>query len=415
MTKMRLLPIAGLLYTSFLAQPGAAQATFETIYSFGAYPDAQTPQGLIAGPNGGLYGAATTGGLYGYGAVFALQPPASGGGAWTETILYSFAPQNGDGFFPMTNPVVGYQGDIYGMTAPYGPPLSVVYQVRPVPRGVPPPPGGTWTENVIFHSPYYDALGFFDNWVVPGPHGKLYCASAYAVFELTPPGAGSPPGTAWTETVLSDNLYLGFGGVFQGLAAGPYGVLYLTANYAGEGYGAIISLKPPSTSPGSWVATTLYNFTGQADGGVPMEPAVLGPDGAIYGTTSQGGANGLGTVFELAPPAQKGGAWTENTLYSFGPGDSGIASSPPVVVNGKIFGTTAQPYDAPVVGGAVFELQKPASGAGPWAETVLYTFAGQEPYGPLVLRNGALYGSTNPSPHAFITPTGPGIAYKIQP
>lgn len=39
-------------------------------------------------------------GATGCGTVFELTPPATPGGAWTETILYSFTGQNGGGSTP---------------------------------------------------------------------------------------------------------------------------------------------------------------------------------------------------------------------------------------------------------------------------------------------------------------------------
>jgi uncharacterized repeat protein (TIGR03803 family) len=50
-----------------------------------------TPYGnLVIGPGGTLYGTSYYGGTAGYGTVFSLTPPAAAGGAWTETVLYSF-------------------------------------------------------------------------------------------------------------------------------------------------------------------------------------------------------------------------------------------------------------------------------------------------------------------------------------
>jgi len=46
---------------------------------------------------------------------------------------------------------------------------------------------------------------------------------------------------------------------------------------------------------------------------------VFGPNGALYGTTPFGGTWGTGTIFELAPPASPGGAWTETVLYDDSP------------------------------------------------------------------------------------------------
>lgn len=97
------------------------------------YPDEQTPQGLCLRPNGTFYGASANGGLYGYGTVFELQPPSSPGGAWTETVLYSFASQNGDGQEPATSPVMGPNGTIVGTTAAINS-YGAVYQVQPPAR-----------------------------------------------------------------------------------------------------------------------------------------------------------------------------------------------------------------------------------------------------------------------------------------
>ena len=46
--------------------------------------------GLIAGSDGAFYGTTNGGGLYGYGTVFKLTPPAQGETAWTETVLHNF-------------------------------------------------------------------------------------------------------------------------------------------------------------------------------------------------------------------------------------------------------------------------------------------------------------------------------------
>jgi len=51
---------------------------------------------------------------------------------------------------------------------------------------------------------------------------------------------------------------------------------------------------------------------------------VSDPVGNLYGTTAGGGTQscdagytGCGTVFELSPPLQTGGEWTETVLYNF--------------------------------------------------------------------------------------------------
>jgi uncharacterized repeat protein (TIGR03803 family) len=55
--------------------------------------------------------------------------------------------------------------------------------------------------------------------------------------------------------------------------------------------------------------TTIYTFSGGADGGNPGAALVAGPKGSFFGTTEGGGAAGNGTVFRLLPPAGGGGAY----------------------------------------------------------------------------------------------------------
>ena len=102
----------------------------------------------------------------------------------------------------------------------------------------------------------------------------------------------------------------------------------------------------------------LYNFTGLGgDGAYPVSSVVVGKNGALYGTTENGGRStsgsppcgyqefaGCGTVFELTPPATPGGAWTERVLHSFS-GEHGDGAMPAaglaLSATGVLYGTTS--------------------------------------------------------------------------
>jgi hypothetical protein len=166
-----------------------------------------------------------------------------------------------------------------------------------------------------------------------------------------------------------------------------------------------------------WKEKVLYSFQGGTDGWLPQGGVVFDSVGNLYGTTSRSGSegcplSGCGTVFEISPPAQKGGTWTETTLYTF-QGMSGGATDGAVPVGGVIideqgnlYGTTAYGGNGPcklsgsTTGcGIVYELTPPAKRGGQWTYTILYNFQGgddgQFPWGDLVFdKQGNLYGAT---------------------
>jgi uncharacterized repeat protein (TIGR03803 family) len=80
--------------------------------------------------------------------------------------------------------------------------------------------------------------------------------------------------------------------------------------YRGCG-GIVFKLTP--MDKGQWNYTAIHLFYGndglQTNGGL-----IFDSSGNLYGTTTQGGAIGCGTVFELSPGKT---GWTEKILYSF--------------------------------------------------------------------------------------------------
>ena len=83
---------------------------------------------------------------------------------------------------------------------------------------------------------------------------------------------------------------------------GGNGALYGTTYQGGTANdGTVFRLTPPATSGDAWKETVLYHFSGGKDGGEPQAPPLL-LHGMLYGTTSTGGATGHGTVFKLVAP-----------------------------------------------------------------------------------------------------------------
>jgi uncharacterized repeat protein (TIGR03803 family) len=129
---------------------------------------------------------------------------------------------------------------------------------------------------------------------------------------------------------------------------------------------------------GAWAGTetVLHAFSGENDGGNPVDAGRLARNGAIlYGTTSYGGNSGCGTIFELSGS-------TLSTLYAFGCYSDGANPAGSVIrdSSGNLYGTTA--YGGSGGCGTVFEL----SGS---TLTTLYSFAcgadGAFPFGGVIL------------------------------
>jgi hypothetical protein len=160
------------------------------------------------------------------------------------------------------------------------------------------------------------------------------------VFELSPPATSGAP---WIETVISDlpSFRKDGDGPLGGVTRDKKGDLYYTARIGGSGgSGAAFRLRQ---TPSGWVTQELWHPAEGSSGFNPEGPLVLGSGGPIL--TPQGnllvaaGANN-GTVFELAPPAEPGGAWQAKLLWTFSPDAGSLPGSPLLGPHGDLFGLT---------------------------------------------------------------------------
>jgi uncharacterized repeat protein (TIGR03803 family) len=243
---------------------------------------------------------------------------------------------------------------------------------------------------------------------------------------------------AWQETVLyrfagSDGRYPSFGA----LAMDQDGNLYGTTQEGGAfGYGEVYEL---SNSASGWTETTLYSFTGGADGALPYSGVTFDAEGNLYGTADQGGMDGYGTVFELTP---SGKGWTFDLLHSFTGRSDGqnpfgglvFDSSSHLIGTTSILGSQGTVFEMTFVQGkwtfdtiayfkgsatgkmaidaegnlygqlfgggghgvgAVFKLTHSGNS---WDYMILHQFRenqGADPFGDVLMANGILYGGTN--------------------
>lgn len=239
--------------------------------------------------------------------------------------------------------------------------------------------------------------------------GFAWLASMAGLFILL---VTASPAQAQTLQILHNFTEQGDGGhPFAGLTMDRAGNLYGTTNQGGAyGYGVVFRL---SRAGSAWIFTPLYTFRGEADGGHPLGGVVFGPDGALYGTTSEGGIN-FGTVFRLTPSATACRAalcpWTETVLYAFSnSSDGGVPSFENLIFDqaGNLYGTAS-------IGGVdgqgvVFELSPSAGG---WTETVLWDVGNGASYplsGVIFDSAGNLYGTTSQNQY------NAGIVYELSP
>jgi uncharacterized repeat protein (TIGR03803 family) len=191
------------------------------------------------------------------------------------------------------------------------------------------------------------------------------------------------------------------------------GALYGTTYEGGldcklAGCGVVFRLTySPSNSP-PWTFTVLHRFNND-DGAYPSARLIADPQGALYGTTYEGGQYGYGTVFKLMPPTNGKGAWTQTVLYSFcsqSGCDDGSYPAAGLVrdAKGALYGTTYEGGTASACGatgcGTVFKVTPPAKGQTAWTETVLHSFSGGHdgafPTSALIAdEKGALYGTAS--------------------
>jgi uncharacterized repeat protein (TIGR03803 family) len=341
--------------------PGPGKSwTFSDLYDFTGVPDGYSPIGdLIEDAAGNLYGVtfqggSTGGGCGSIGCGIAFEMSPAGGGAYTETIVHSFSGESGDGCTPVRGLFQDGAGNLYGTLAGCGANgLGIVYELSP---GT----GGAWTETILYSfagaskkdgsTPYssllMDARGRLYGTTYTGGTGSCKNGGlpkgCGTVFELRPAQGGG-----WKETVLHSFTGGESDGANpeQGMSMDAKGNLYGVTQFGGPYQGTLYEMTPGGT--GAWTETVIHHFpTGNNDGTYPAGIPALDSDGNLFGTTGGGGKKELGTLWEASPG--KHGSWSEHVLYSFGEGGANDAEDP---YAGVIFGRNGNLYGTTVAGG----------------------------------------------------------------
>ncbi len=400
--------------TLTLAVPAFASGPGEfLLYSFrGGANGCQPLPDMVSDSAGNLYGMAGCG-AFNNGIVYELVRPTPPSETWTEQVLYTFTGgndggNNGDNIFgPLT---WDSAGNLYGTTWAAGSSdMGVVFRLAP-----PATTGGAWTESVIhtFHGgsadgavPWYagvvfDAAGNLFGTTTAGGTGP--CAvGCGVVYELTPPAT---EGAEWTVAVVHSFNHSTGDFPMSTPIFDAQGNLYGTTNVGGvHDGGAAYRLLKPASEGGVWQYKVLYAF-GNNDSINPMGSLTLHGSHRLYGTLTFSQTTGFGGVFELVPPAVAGDPWTENILYSFTDGSDGAYPSGNVLFDqaGNLYGTAQRGGGNGVAScgtggcGTVWELTPSGSA---WSETTVHSFPtsskdAKMPFGGLVrAHNGVLIGA----------------------
>ena len=343
------------------------QWTESVLYNFQGGADGFSPYATpVLDPSGNLYGTTMMGGANNLGIIYQLSPPPVSGGAWTETILHPFG-GGADGAYPSGNLILDVKGNLYGTTQHGGNEsgncglgCGTVFEMTP-----PLSKGGAWNESILYSFIGYassatqgdgafpqaallmDRAGNLYGTTVRGGANPACWGGCGTVFRLHP-ASGS-----WTEIVL--HRFTGGADGSQPLSSLVLsnGILFGTTYLGGTaGGGTVFELTPAS---GAWTLTPIYEFGVVASAGYIAGPGVaFDLHGNLYGITL-GNLQHNSTLFELTPPATSGGTWSEATLYTFSGTAGGAGPNGVLLVRGNtIVGTT-------IVGGSsqngtVYEL-----------------------------------------------------------
>ncbi len=310
-------------------------ATLTTLASFNNTNNGANPYAPpVLFVDGNLYGVTPSGGTNGVGIIYQVTTNAQ------MVTLHTF--NTADGSYPLAQLTPAGDGNIYGTTSSGGTHnAGTIFSITT---------NGLLTTLYSFGA-FTNELGYAldgkDSYagMVQGKDGNFYgmtydggISNVGTVFQYSTNGAFT---TLYSFTGNGSND-AGTYPYTAPLVEGAPGIFYGTTSEGGTNNdGTIFQI----TSNG--VVTTLYEFD-NADGKNPYAGLSWGSDGNLYGTTVYGGTNGYGTAFQITT----NGVLT--TLFQFG-GTDGLYYPEGGVVPGNdntLFGTTY--YDSNY--GSVFQL-----------------------------------------------------------
>jgi uncharacterized repeat protein (TIGR03803 family) len=368
----------GTVYSQTLA------GTFTVLHAFNFATDGGSSMAaLMQATDGNFYGTTQGGGASSGGTIFSIT---SGG---TFAVVHPLNPAT-DGAVSQAPLIQGTDGHLYGTANSSGPSGCGTVFGLTLPS--------TFAVVHAFNGPV-DGCGSGAA-VLEGTDLNLYVPTVSNVPVNV--GAVLQMNLAGSSVTVLHSFTSGADGVvpMSDLIQATDGNFYGTTPAGGtSGVGTIYKVTPGGT------LTILHTFQGgPADGSVPAAALIQATDGNFYGTTQSGGANFCGTIFKMTP------AGTVSLLHSLSAPLDGCGPQATLIqaTDGNFYGTAT---NAGQFGnGTVFKVTP----AGTY--TVLYNFAGggmdgSFPISPLLqAADGDFYGTT-PSGGA----SGAGTIFKMTP
>jgi uncharacterized repeat protein (TIGR03803 family) len=176
--------------TIFKLTPTGSSYAYAILYAFRGGADGDLPSSeLTVDSSGAMYGVTNYGGGgstcdsggYGCGTLYELTPSGSG---FSERVLWSFG-YGTDGYYPLSNVVIGENGTLYGTTWQGGPTFGgTFYELTPG--------HGSYTEKILLNFSS-DSPGGYD------PEGNLVTDRRHLIFGTAYVGGSSefPDGTVF--------------------------------------------------------------------------------------------------------------------------------------------------------------------------------------------------------------------------
>jgi uncharacterized repeat protein (TIGR03803 family) len=353
-------------------------------------PKGIMPNGLTLGGDGNLYGTCQGGGSNSSGTIFRFNPTTS---VFTTLYQFSGALLFGTGSTPMGSLVATGTGSItlYGVTQEGGTIGLSLLNCGTVFKFTVSGNGGSLNSLVVFGGSL-PLLGQPGN----SPSAGLCLHSDGFLYGTTEFGGtllGQDLGTIFKVSTSGNyTLVKAFDETTGAEPAGELissgGLLYGTTSSGGDnGLGTIfkITFPPPSSTPTHSVVASFTGKSGVAKGSEPRAALTLTPGGEFIGTTTSGGPGDLGTCFKVTTT----GTFTNFLNFSTAGGWS-PSGGPTVDATGALLVPLWQ-------GGAASEgtLRRVQTNGVTTVETTFGSPLGEEPSGALLKVGTDYYGVTS--------------------